>query len=97
MKNEATGLTERQTARRAYDIARSFVKNFDTSFQNLFLYGDTGVGKTFLSHCIAHELLDTAHCVMYFSAFDLFDLLAGSAFSEKGTPAEKNSFLTAIY
>lgn len=93
MKNEATGLTERQTARRAYDIARSFVKNIDTSFENLFLYGDTGVGKTFLSHCIAHELLESAHCVMYFSAFDLFDLLAGSAFSRKeDTSAEEFVF-----
>ena len=50
MKNEATGLTERETALRAYDIARNFVKNFDDSFENLFLYGDTGVGKTFHSH-----------------------------------------------
>ena len=85
MKNEATGLTERETARRAYDIARGFVRDFDNSFNNLFLYGDTGVGKTFLSHCIARELLESAHCVMYFSAFDLFDLLAGSTFSRKGT------------
>ena len=46
-------------------------------------------GKTFLSHCIAQELLDTAHCVMYFSAFDLFDLLADSKFSrEKNEGAE---------
>lgn len=37
MKNEATGLTERETARRAYDIARGFVRNFDGSFENLFL------------------------------------------------------------
>lgn len=85
MKNEATGLTERETARRAYDIARGFVRDFDSSFNNLFLYGDTGVGKTFLSHCIARELLESAHCVMYFSAFDLFDLLAGSTFSRKGS------------
>ena len=95
MKNEATGLTERETARRAYDIARGFVRNFDSSFENLFLYGDTGVGKTFLSHCIAHDLLESAHCVMYFSAFDLFELLADSKFSRDKTegseavPADK--------
>ena len=81
--NDSTGLTERETARRAYNLALEFVNNFDTSFDNLFFYGDTGVGKTFLSHCIAHELLESAHCVLYFSAFDLFDLLAGSAFSKK--------------
>lgn len=89
MRNEATGLTERETAKKAFDTARNFVRTFDTCFENLFLYGDTGVGKTFLSHCIAQELLDTAHCVMYFSAFDLFDLLADSKFSrEKNEGAE---------
>ncbi len=79
--NDSTGLTERETARRAYKMAKEFVADFDNSFQNLFFYGDTGVGKTFLSHCIAHDLLDSAHCVLYFSSFELFDFLAGSAFS----------------
>ena len=41
------------------------------------------MGKTFLSHCIAHDLVESAHCVLYFSAFDLFDLLARSAFSTR--------------
>ena len=79
--NDSTGLTEREIARRAYNLAREFIADFDNSFQNLFFYGDTGVGKTFLSHCIAHDLLDSAHCVLYFSAFELFDFLASSAFS----------------
>ena len=92
MKNETTGLTERETAKRAYDIARGFVRNFDDSFENLFLYGDTGVGKTFLSHCIAHKLLESAHCVMYFSAFDLFALLAESKFSREKTEGEEFVF-----
>lgn len=83
IQNEATGLSALATARHAYNSARSFVENFDSQFQNLFLYGNTGVGKTFLSHCIAHELLTSAHCVLYFSAFDLFDQLAQSAFSRK--------------
>ena len=83
IKNEATGLTARETARRAYDAAVNFVRDFDTRSQNLFLYGSTGVGKTFLSHCIANALLESAHCVLYFSAFDLFDRLAQTAFSKK--------------
>ena len=91
--NDSTGLTERETARRAYKMAKEFVADFDNSFQNLFFYGDTGVGKTFLSHCIAHELLESAHCVLYFSAFDLFDFLAGSAFSRKNdTPDDELIF-----
>ena len=62
------------------DECRKFVENFDTSFENLFLYGDTGLGKTFLSHCIARELLDTTHSVIYFSAFRLFELFADATF-----------------
>ena len=85
IQNEATGMSALATARHAYNTAQSFVQNFDSQFQNLFLYGNTGVGKTFLSHCIAHELLGSAHCVLYFSAFDLFDQLAQSAFSKKAT------------
>lgn len=93
MKNEATGLTARDTAKRAYDMARNFVRNFDSRFQNLFLYGSTGVGKTFLSHCIAHDLLESSHCVLYFSAFDLFDRLAQTAFSRKSETDPGEEFI----
>ena len=93
MKNEATGLTARETAKRAYNTARNFVDDFDKRAQNLFLYGSTGVGKTFLSHCIASELLKTAHCVLYFSAFDLFDRLAQTAFSRKSETDPGDDFI----
>lgn len=84
-----TGLSSLVTMKKLVAESMDFIRNFDTDFQNFFFYGDTGVGKTFLSHCIAQELLDTAHCVMYFSAFDLFDLLADSKFSrEKNEGAE---------
>ncbi len=42
---------------------RSFTASFDQEFQNLLLYGSVGTGKTFLSNCIAKELLDIQlHC-----------------------------------
>ena len=93
IKNEATGLSALATARKAYDLARSFVTHFDTHFENLFLYGNTGVGKTFLSHCIAGELLKSSHSVLYFSAYDLFDHLAENTFGKNsGQPADDNIF-----
>lgn len=75
-----TGLTALQTARRAVDECRRFVRDFDRAFENLFLYGDTGLGKTFLSHCVAKELIESTHSVIYFSAFRLFELFADSTF-----------------
>lgn len=88
IRNEATGLTARETAEDAVRKARQFIECFDSRFQNLFLYGSTGVGKTFLSHCIAKELIDRAHCVIYFSAFDLFDKLARDTFRKESEPIE---------
>ena len=82
IRNESTGLTARETAEDAVRKARHFISTFDVKFQNLFLYGNTGVGKTFLSHCIAKELIDQAHCVVYFSAFDLFEKLAKNTFQK---------------
>ena len=84
IKNEATGLTARETARAAYETARRFVRDFDEKDENLFIYGDTGVGKTFLSHCIACELLASSHSVLYFTAYDFFRLLADRTFTQSG-------------
>ena len=84
MVNEATGQTARQSAATALQRSKDFVQNFDHSFENLFIYGDTGVGKTFLTYCIAKELLDSMHSVIYYSAFDLFDAFARNTFSNHG-------------
>lgn len=75
-----TGQTARQIAQRALEECRRFVEAFDDHFENLFLYGNTGLGKTFLSHCIAKELLESTHSVIYFSSFRLFELFAASTF-----------------
>ncbi|MCH1984432.1 ATP-binding protein [Ruminococcus sp. OA3] len=91
--SEATGLSALDTARLAVEKSLDFIRSFDQKFDNLFLYGDTGVGKTFLSHCIARELIDTAHCVIYFSAFDLFDLLAQNTFSRSEDSSELNEHI----
>lgn len=93
IRNETTGLTARETAMRAYETAQAFVRDFDVSFQNLFLYGNTGVGKTFLSHCIARELLDSAHFVLYFSSYELFDRMAKSTFSHRSSEEEEENYL----
>ena len=91
--NESTGLTARQTATRTLEIAHKFVSEFDHSFHNLFLYGDTGVGKTFLSCCIARELLDTTHSVIYYSAFDLFEAFAEKTFSNSTESQSRHDYI----
>lgn len=78
--NQATKLSSLASMKKLVAECHEFINNFDTSFENFFFYGDTGVGKTFLSHCIARELIRSSHSVIYFSAFELFDLFGRTIF-----------------
>ncbi|MDD6039109.1 MAG: ATP-binding protein [bacterium] len=83
LTDPVTGLSARAIIRYAYNEAQNFIRDFDKTHGNLFFYGETGVGKTFLSNCIAKELLDTGHSVLYFSAFALFELLEKCKFDRE--------------
>jgi len=65
----------------AIETCKKFTENFDKTFENILLCGTVGIGKTFLSNCIAKEILDQGHSVLYLSAFQLFDLMAKNSFS----------------
>lgn len=67
-------------AKEALSVCHSFVDNFGNDFQNLLIFGNTGVGKTFLTHCIAKELMDNIHSVIYVTSSQLFDLLGSREF-----------------
>ena len=81
--DKATGLSPLSNISHAIEVANDIINTFGTDFKNLFIYGATGVGKTFLTNCIAKELIDKAHSVVYISAIRLFDIFADNAF-EKG-------------
>ncbi len=66
-------LTPYQNASNILKRAHNYVKNFDSEHGNILIYGSTGLGKTFISNCIAKELLDSAHSVLYLSANELFE------------------------
>lgn len=84
IQDESTGRTERQLAREAYEKSIQFAENIGRPDNNLFIYGNTGVGKTFLTHCIAREVIENSHSALYFSARDFFDILADAAFEREG-------------
>lgn len=71
----------------AVRISLDFVQNFKQDYQNLFFYGTVGTGKSFLSGCIAHELLKKGDSVIYFSSSGLFDTLARYSFEPRSREA----------
>ncbi|MBR1598278.1 MAG: ATP-binding protein [Lachnospiraceae bacterium] len=73
--------------------AKSFVEDFDTAGGSMLFYGETGLGKSFLSNCIAKALLDTRHTVLYQTAIHLFEDVCGDAVMKKNA----NSKDTELY
>lgn len=51
--------------------ALSFIKGFKDNYENILFYGNSGTGKTFLSACIAKELLDMGYLVIYKTSEEL--------------------------
>ena len=68
-------------------VCRQFIDTFGTEFRNLFFYGSVGVGKTFLSTCIARKIMEKEFSVLYLSAPQLFNALAQTAFDRKDVDA----------
>ena len=66
--------------RNAVTTCRNFIKNFQSDYHNLFFYGTVGTGKSFLSGCVAKELIEKGNLVIYFSATQLFNELSKSTF-----------------
>lgn len=80
----------------AVNACRNFIQTFGTDYRNLFFYGTVGTGKSFLSSCVARELIERGRLVIYFSAAGLFDHLSNIAFDYK-SKEELYSFYEDIY
>ena len=65
-----------------YQHALNFINNFGSDYRNLYFYGTVGTGKSFLSCCIAKELMDQGYQVIYYSANQLFDKFASYRFRQ---------------
>lgn len=61
---------------------RQYCVDFDKKGGNLYFYGTSGTGKTFMASCIANELIRFGKTVMYQSAYKLFQLMEDYKFSK---------------
>ena len=80
---EGQDKTPRDIAKEAVTKALAFIRNFASSDQNLFICGGIGVGKTFLTNCIAREIIEAGFSVIYLSSARLFEILADAAFDRQ--------------
>lgn len=61
----------RERMSKLYGYCRNYAKYFDDHGPSLFFFGKTGLGKTFLSSCIAKEVLAQGKNVVYGSLLKL--------------------------
>lgn len=84
-----TGLTARAYMRGVESRCREYVEQFDRKKGNILFTGATGLGKTFLAHCIAGELLNRSRSVVALQAADLFDLFSRARFDRDSQEDER--------
>ena len=70
--------TPYENASNTLAACKDYVEHFEKSHPGVLIYGETGLGKTFLSNCIAKALLDKGHTVLYLTSINLFEnILSG--------------------
>lgn len=74
----------RENMRRIVQVCEGYARQFPGyPLQNLLLSGGTGLGKTYLSGCVAREVTRRGFSVVYDSAGSVFDALSARRFSRE--------------
>ncbi len=88
----------RENMERILTVSRYFMEHFDEAeTKNLLFSGGTGLGKTFLSSCIAKELLQQERSVFYQTASKIVDVLEDYKFRRMEVSYDIESAMENIY
>ena len=66
---------------KTFQLCRRYAYSFSEKSPNLLFSGDTGLGKTFLSACIARTVADSGYSVVYETAGHLFGKMERAKFA----------------
>ena len=75
------GVNIRSVMEKTFQICRRYAYDFTERSENLLFSGGTGLGKTFLSACIARTVADRGYSVCYETANHLFSKMERAKFS----------------
>lgn len=76
-----SGKTARQYMTQVVSACKQYVEQFGKEKGNILFTGKTGLGKTFLSNCIAKELIERCCSVVYLPAVEMFEIFSKERFS----------------
>lgn len=79
------------------NICEKFIRNFESENQkNLLFTGNTGLGKTFLSSCIANEILKKEKTVLYQTASVMLDTIISYRFNKQNVTKDVYDYLLNV-
>ena len=82
------GTSSRKLAEDNFDTCQDYAHQFSESSENLLLFGDPGLGKTFLSACIARVVSERGFSVVYDTAGHIFARMEAEKFRRDDEEAE---------
>ena len=83
IEDEMLGTSPRKNIEIIHKASLKFIRNFEKDEEhNLLFFGTTGLGKTFMINCIAKDLLDIGHTVIYQTAHSLIGVIEEYKFSK---------------
>ena len=82
-----TGVSPRRSMEIIYETCVEYSRKFGKKSVNLFFNGAPGLGKTFLSACIARVVAENGHSVVYDTAGSVFSKFADAQFIRDDDPA----------
>ena len=77
------GISSREQMEENYDVCRDYAYQFGPRSGNLLLCGDSGLGKTFLSACIARVVSGSGSSVVYDTAGHIFSQMEAVKFKRE--------------
>lgn len=90
-------LSPRENIKNILSIVENFIKDFTASeTKNLLFTGNTGLGKTFISNCIANEILKQNRTVLYQTAPIMLDLIIDYRFGKNDGSIYNNILSTDL-
>ncbi|MBP3359896.1 MAG: ATP-binding protein [Clostridia bacterium] len=79
---EKDGISSLTRIKKAYNEARNMCESFESYEKSLLFFGGAGLGKTYLSGCIANSLIEKGYSVLYMTSGRLFELLENKKFNK---------------
>lgn len=93
IRDPALGISPREQMEMIYETAVNYARKFSPRSRSLLMNGGTGLGKTFLSACIARQVVSMGYSVVYDTAIHVFSCLEkqkfGGATEEEARMAQR--------